>query len=182
MKSYCYQINLGSYGAELIAGNLNLYQFKFWSCQSTQDLVDTLLGVKNQDNIPTSARLRSYSEMNDIRHLWGAWYEERTNIWIIDLKNEYEILNSELGSLPDSSTSVVNHPQIESPSVIFESEEKGGFTVNLELDEPFELSKLVVVGEHFYNGYGVVTHITYDGLDYYLEGNTRGVSVNAILV
>jgi hypothetical protein len=77
---------------------------------------------------------------------------------------------------------VIDNDQIESPAVILESEEKGEFSVTLELNEPFDFSKLVVVGEHFWNGYGVVTHIRYDDEEFYLEGDTRGVSLSADLV
>jgi hypothetical protein len=181
MKPYRYHINFGPYGAELIAGSLNQNQVDYWSKQPNQKLLNALLNPESQDSVPTDARLDDYSEMDDIRHLWGAWYEEHTNVWITDLTTEQEIFNMELGSLKNSSTAVIDHDQIESPAVILESEEKGEFSVTLELDEPFDFSKLLVVGEHFRNGYGVVTHIRYDGEEFYLEGDTRGVLLQSTI-
>jgi len=64
---------------------------------------------------------------------------------------------------------------------VIESQEKGQFAVTLELDEPFDPSKLVVVGEHFRQGYGVITHVRYDEVEYYIEGSTRGQSFDAFL-
>jgi hypothetical protein len=182
MKPYRYHINFGPYGAELIAGSLNQNQVDYWSKQPNQKLVNALLNPESQNEVPQEARLGDYSEIDDIRHLWGAWYEERTNLVITDLNTEDELFNLELGSLLDKSTAVIDHPQIESPALIFESEEKGEFSVTLELDEPFDFAKLVVVGEHFRDGYGVVTHIRYDAEEYYLEGSTRGQSLSAYLV
>ena len=101
---------------------------------------------------------------------------------ITDLKTDYELFNLELGSLLNASTAVIDHDQIESPAVILESEEKGEFSVTLELDEPFDFSKLVIVGEHFRSGYGVVTHIRYRDEEYFLEGDTRGVSLTCDLI
>ena len=182
MKSYCYHINFGLYGAELIAGSLDQNQIDYWSKQTNQKLLNALLNPESQYEVPPNARLDDYSEMDDIRHLWGAWYEERTNLVITDLNTDHELFNLELGSLLNASTAVIDYDQIESSAVILESEEKGEFSVTLELDEPFEFSKLVVVGEHFRNGYGVVTHIRYDDEEHYLEGDTRGVSLSSLLV
>ena len=47
---------------------------------------------------------------------------------------------------------------------------------------PFDFSKLVVVGEHFRNGYGVVTHIRYDDEEYYLEGGGRGTTLEVFVL
>ena len=182
MKPYRYHINFGPYDAELIAGSLDQNQIDYWSKQPNQKLLNALLNPESQESVPTDARVGDYSEMDDIRHLWGAWYEERTNLWITDLNTNDELFNLELGSLVNASTAVIDHDQIESPAVILESEEKGEFSVTLELDEPFDFSKLVVVGEHFRNGYGVVTHIRYNDEEYYLEGSGKGVSINALLV
>ena len=182
MKPYRYHINFGPYGAELIAGSLNQHQIDYWSQQPNQKLLNALLNPESQNEIPTNARIGDYSEMDDLRHLWGAWYEERTNLVITDLNTEDELFNLELGSLLNASTAVIDHPQIESPAVVLKSEEKGEFSVTLELNEPFEFSKLVVVGEHFRNGYGVVTHIRYDDKEHYLEGDTRGVALTATVV
>lgn len=182
MKPYRYHINFGPYGAELIAGSLNQHQIDYWSKQPNQKLINALLDPESQSQVPIDARVGDYSEIDDLRHLWGAWYEERTNLWITDLNTNDELFNLELGSLLNWSTAVIDHDQIESPAVLLESEEKGEFSVTLELDEPFEFSKLIVVGEHFRNGYGVVTHIRYDEEEYYLEGSTRGQSLSAYLV
>ena len=182
MKPYRYHINFGPYGAELIAGSLNQNQIDYWSKQPNQKLVNALLNPESQNGIPSDAMVSDYSEMDDIRHLWGAWYEERTNLWITDLNTNDELFNLELGSLLNASTAVIDHDQIDSPAVILESEEKGEFSVTIELDEPFDFSKLVVVGEHFRNGYGVITHIRYDGEEYYLEGSTRGVSLSSSII
>ena len=122
------------------------------------------------------AQLREYSEMDDLRRLWGAWYEERTNLWVTDMNTETELMDGQLGSLEHSSTDVINHPEFETPAVVIESQEKGQFSVTIELDEPFDPSKLVVVGEHFRQGYGVITHVQYDEVEYYIEGSTRGQS------
>ena len=48
-------------------------------------------------------------------------------------------------------------------------------------DERFDASKLVVVGEHFRQGYGVITHVRYDEFEYYTEGRTRGQSFDVFL-
>ena len=140
------------------------------------------MNPESQNEVPQDARVGDYSEMDDLRHLWGAWYEERTNLVITDLNIDHELFNRELGSLLNASTAVIDHDQIESPAVILESEEKGEFSVTLELDEPFDFSILVVVGEHFRNGYGVVTHIRYDDEEYYLEGGTKGISLSSSIV
>ena len=182
MKPYRYHINFGPYGAELIAGSLDQDQIEYWSQQPNQKLISALLNPESQSQVPIDARVDDFSEMDDLRHLWGAWYEDRTNLVITDLNIEDELFNRELGSLLNESTAVIDHPQIESPALIFESDEKGEFSVTLELDAPFEFSKLVVVGEHFRNGYGVVTHIRYDEEEYYLEGSTRGQSLNAYIL
>jgi hypothetical protein len=182
MKPYRYHINFGLYGGELIAGSLNQYQIDYWSQQPNQKLINALLNSESQSQIPIDARIGDYSEMDDLRHLWGAWYEERTNLVITDLNTEDELFNLELGSLLDKSTAVIDHPQIESPALIFESDEKGEFSVTLELNAPFDFAKLVVVGEHFRNGYGVVTHIQYDDEEYYLEGGTKGISLSSSIV
>ena len=147
-----------------------------------QKLRNALLNPESQNEVPQDARVGDYSEMDDLRHLWGAWYEERTNLVITDLNIDHELFNRELGSLLNASTAVIDHDQIESPAVILESEEKGEFSVTLELDEPFDFSILVVVGEHFRNGYGVVTHIRYDDEEYYLEGGTKGISLSSSIV
>ena len=52
----------------------------------------------------------------------------------------------------------------------------------IELDEPFDASKLVVVGEHFRQGYGVITHVQYEEVEYYIEGSTRVQSFDAFFV
>lgn len=182
MNPYRYHINFGLYGAELIAGSLDQNQIDYWSQQPNQKLINALLDTESTSQIPVSARVGDYSEMDDLRHLWGAWYEESTNLWITDLNTDDELVNRELGSLLNASTAVIDHPQISSPALILESEEKGEFSVTLELDEPFDFSKLVVVGEHFHNGYGVVTHIRYDDEEYYLEGSTKGQSLNACIL
>ena len=177
MKPYRYHINFGPHGAELIAGSLDQNQIDYWSKQPNQKLLNALLNPESQHEVPTDVRVDDYSEMDDIRHLWGAWYEERTNLVITDLNTNDELFNLELGSLLNASSAVIDHDQIESPAVILESEEKGEFSVTLELHEPFDFSKLVVVGEHFRNGYGVVTHIRYDDEEYYLDGGGKGVSL-----
>ena len=182
MKPYRYHINFGPYGAELIAGSLDQDQIDYWSQQPNQKLVNALLDPESQCQVPIDARVDDYSEMDDLRHLWGAWYEERTNLVITDLNTDYEPFNLELGSLLNASTAVIDHDQIDSPAVILESEEKGEFSVTIELDEPFDFSKLVVVGEHFRNGYGVVTHIRYDDEEHYLGGSTRGQYLGAFVV
>ena len=182
MKPYRYHINFGLYGGELIAGSLNQYQIDYWSQQPNQKLSNALLNPESQDQVPIDARIGDYSEMDDLRHLWGAWYEERTNLVVTDLYMNDELFNLELGSLLNESTAVIDHPQIKSPAVIFESEEKGEFSITLELNALFEFSKLIVVGEHFRDGYGVVTHIQYDDEEHYLEGSTRGQSLRAYLV
>ena len=182
MKPYRYHINFGLYGGELIAGSLNQHQIDYWSQQPNQKLLNALLNPESQSQIPIDTQIGDYSEMDDLRHLWGAWYEERTNLVITDLNIDHELFNRELGSLLNASTAVIDHDQIDSPAVILESEEKGEFSVTIELDEPFDFSKLVVVGEHFRNGYGVVTHIRYDDEEYYLEGSTRGQSLNAYIL
>ena len=182
MKPYRYHINFGPYGAELIAGSLDQNQIDYWSKQPNQKLINALLDPESQSQVPVDARVDDYSEMDDLRHLWGAWYEDRTNLVITDLNTEDELCNRDLGSLLNASTAVIDHPQIESPALIFESEEKGEFSVTLELDAPIEFSKLVVVGEHFHDGSGVVTHIRYDDDEYYLEGSTRGQSLNAYVL
>ena len=153
-----------------------------WSQQPNQKLRNALFDPESQNEVPQDARVGDYSEMDDLRHLWGAWYEERTNLVIADLNTDDELFNLELGSLLNKSTAVIDHPQIESSALIFESEEKGEFSVTLELNAPFEFSKLVVVGEHFRHGYGVVTHIRYDAEEYYLEGSTRGQYLGAFVV
>ena len=182
MKPYPYHINFGPFGAELIAGSLDQNQIEYWSQQPNQKLINALLDPESQSQVPIDARVGDYSEMGDLRHLWGAWYEERTNLVITDLNTNDELFNLELGSLLNASTAVIDHDQIESPALIFESKEKGDFSVTLELDEPFDFSKLVVVGEHFRNGYGLITRIQYNGEEFYLEGDTRGVSLTARVV
>lgn len=182
MKPYHYHINFGLYGAELIAGSLDQNQINYWSKQPNQKLINALLNPESQSQIPIDARIGDYSEMDDLRHLWGAWYEERTNLVITDLDTEDELFNLELGSLLNKSTAVIDHPQIESPALIFQSEEKGEFSVTLELDASFDFSKLIVVGEHFRDGYGVVTHIQYDDEEHYLEGSTRGISLSSSII
>ena len=182
MKPYPYHINFGPFGAELIAGSLDQNQIEYWSQQPNQKLINALLDPESQSQVPIDARVGDYSEMGDLRHLWGAWYEERTNLVITDLNTNDELFNLELGSLLNKSTAVIDHPQIESSALIFESEEKGEFSVTLELNAPFEFSKLVVVGEHFRDGYGVVTHIQYDDEEYYLEGGTKGISLSSSIV
>jgi len=182
MKPYRYHINFGPYGAELIAGSLDQNQIDYWSKQPNQKLRNALFDPESQNEVPQDARVGDYSEIDNLRHLWGAWYEERTNLVITDLNIDDELFNLELGSLLNESTAVIDHPQIKSPAVIFESEEKGEFSITLELNALFEFSKLIVVGEHFRNGYGVVTHIQYDDEEHYLEGSTRGQSLRAYLV
>ena len=182
MPNYQYQINLGLYGAELIAGSLTQDQIKYWSTQSNDDLLDALIHPNtHQQDVPANAKLRDYSEMDDLRRLWGAWYEERTNLWVTDLDTNTDVLDEILGSLKHSAADVITHPEFASPAIVIESQEKGQFSVTLELDEPFDASKLVVVGEHFRQGYGVITHVRYDEVEYYIEGSTRGQSFDAFL-
>lgn len=182
MPTYQYQVNVGPYGAELIAGSLTQNQIKYWSKRSNDALLDALIHPDtHQKDVPANAKLCEYSEMDDLRSLWGAWYEERTNLWITDLDTNNELLDEVLGSLEHSATDVINHPQFETPAIVIESQEKGQFAVTLELYEPFNASKLVVVGEHFRKGYGVITHIRYDDVEYYIEGSTRGQSFDAFV-
>ena len=182
MPNYQYLVNVGPYGAELIAGSLTQHQLKYWSKQSNEELLDALIHPNtHQKDVPANAKLRDYSEMDDLRRLWGAWYEERTNLWVTDLNTDTELMDEVLGSLEHSSTEVINHPEFETPAVVIESQEKGQFSATLGLDEPFDPSKLVVVGEHFRQGYGVITHVRYDEVEYYIEGSTRGQSFNAFL-
>ena len=146
MPTYQYQVNVGPYGAELIAGSLTQNQIKYWSKRSNDALLDALINPDtHQIDVPANAELREYSEMDDLRRLWGAWYEERTNLWVTDLKTETELMDEQLGSLEHSATDVINHPEFASPAIVIESQEKGQFAVTLELDEPFDASKLVVV-------------------------------------
>ena len=182
MPTYQYQVNVGPYGAELIAGSLTQNQIKYWSKRSNDALLDALIHPDtHQKDVPANAKLREYSEMDDLLRLWGAWYEERTNLWVIDLNTETELMDEVLGSLEHSSTDVINHPEFASPAIVIESQEKGQFAVTLELEEPFDASKLVGVGEHFRQGYGVITHVRYDEVEYYSEGSTRGQSFDAFL-
>jgi hypothetical protein len=182
MPTYQYQVNVGPYGAELIAGSLTQDQIKYWSKQSNEELLDALIDPDtHQKDVPANAKLSEYSEMDDLLRLWGAWYEERTNLWVTDLKTDTELMGEVLGSLEHSSTDVINHLEFASPAIVIESQEKGQFAVTLELDEPFDASKLVVVGEHFRQGYGVITHVQYDEVEYYIEGSTRGQSFDAFL-
>lgn len=182
MPTYQYLVNVGPYGAELIAGSLTQNQIKYWSKRSNDALLDALIHPDtHQKDVPANAKLREYSEMDDLLRLWGAWYEERTNLWVIDLNTETELMDEVLGSLEHSSTDVINHPEFASPAIVIESQEKGQFAVTLELDGPFDASKLVVVGEHFRQGYGVITHVRYDDVEYYIEGSTRGQSFDAFL-
>ena len=183
MKPYRYHINFGPYGAELIAGSLDQNQIDYWSKRSNDDLLDALIHPDtHQTDVPAYVRLGDYSEMDDLQHLWGAWYGEGTNLWVTDLNTETELMDERLGSLEHSETDVISHREFASPAIVIESQEKGQFSVTLELDEPFNPSKLVVVGEHFRNGYGVVTHIRYADLEYYLEGSNIGKSFNAFLL
>ena len=183
MPTYQYQINVGPYGAELIAGSLTQDQIKYWSTKSNDALLDALIHPDtHQKDVPNNAKLREYSEMDDLRRLWGAWYEERTYFWVTDLNTETELMDEQLGSLEHSATDVINHPEFASPAIVIESQEKGQFSVTIELDEPFNPSKLTVVGEHFRNGYGVITHVRYDEVEYYIEGSTRGQSFDAYLL
>ena len=183
MPTYQYQINVGPYGAELIAGSLTQDQIKYWSKRSNDALLDALIHPDtHQKDVPANAKLREYSEMDDLRRLWGAWYKESTNLWVTDLNTETELMDEQLGSLEHSATDVINHPEFASPAIVIESQEKGQFSVTIELDEPFNPSKLTVVGEHFRNGYGVITHVRYDEVEYYIEGSTRGQSFDAYLL
>ena len=183
MPNYQYQINVGPYGAELIAGSLTQDQVKYWSKRSNEDLLDALIHPdKHQTKVPSNAKFRDYSEIDDLRRLWGAWYEDRTNLWVTDLNTEMELMDEQLGSLEHSATDVINHPEFASPAIVIESQEKGQFSVTLELDEPFNASKLVVVGEHFRQGYGVITHVRYDDVEYYIQGSTRGQSFDAFVL
>ena len=182
MPTYQYQINVGPYGAELIAGSLTQDQVKYWSKQSNEELLDALIHPDtHQKNVPSYAKLREYSEMDDLRRLWGAWYEERTNLWVTDMNTETELMDEQIGSLKHSSTDIINHPEFQPPAVVIESQEKGQFSVMIELDKPFDPSKLVVVGEHFRQGYGVITHVRYEEIEYYIEGSTRGQSFDVFL-
>ena len=174
-----YTISIGNWGSECVAGEIpdNIWKFIEVECDSD---ASTYLEKLEEGEVPEDLKLaEDNSSFYDVPGFFDCYgpYSDGTLTVTDEDDNEIEIDASEFPKETEYTSCTVGKPYF-----VWESVEKGGWDATLDIDEPFDKSKLKLHTRKLSyddDNYSkeFITAVEYDGQMLDVELNsTRGIS------
>ncbi len=174
-----YTISIGNWGSECVAGEIpdNIWKFIEDECDSD---ASTYLEKLEEGEVPEDLKLaEDNSSFYDVPGFFDCYgpYSDGTLTVTDEDDNEIEIDASEFPKETEYTSCTVGKPYF-----VWESVEKGGWDATLDIDEPFDKSKLKLHTRKLSyddDNYSkeFITAVEYDGQMLDVELNsTRGIS------